>query len=136
VVKPICRDVMFLKRKSLPATEKDKKIIEDLIDTLKHHSNECVGMAANMIGENKRIIIAHLGFFDEIMVNPVIVEKDEPYETKESCLSLVGFREVTRYNRIKVEYLNKEFEQKVIDLQGFSAQIVQHECDHLEGIIV
>lgn len=136
MVRPICKDIIFLKQKAQKATEADRAVITDLFETLRAHQDECIGMAANMIGSNKRIIIAHLMFYDEVFVNPEIIDKQEPYDTEESCLSLVGKRPVKRYNRIVVKYLNTNFEPMEKEFTGLNAQIIQHECDHLEGIII
>lgn len=136
MVKKIVRNVMFLKKKSIEATEADKQIITDLEDTLRANTENCVGMAANMIGYNKRIIIVSLGFANMVMINPVIVGKTGEYETEEGCLSLDGERKTKRYEEILVEYYNKNFEKKSQKFTGYVAQIIQHECDHLEGIII
>ena len=136
MVRPICRDVKFLKRKSVPATSADAGIIQDLRDTLAAHRKACVGMAANMIGVNKRIIIFSSGILDIVMVNPVITKKTGRFETLESCLSLTGERRAVRYESIEVQYLDTHFQPKTGRFSGFTAQIIQHECDHLEGIII
>jgi len=136
MVKKIVRNIMFLKKKSIEATEDDKQIITDLEDTLRANTDNCVGLAANMIGYNKRIIIVSLGFANMVMVNPVIVGKKGEYETEEGCLSLDGERKTKRYEEILVEYYNKNFEKKSQKFTGYVAQIIQHECDHLEGIII
>ena len=136
MVKPIMRDVLFLGQKSEEATEVDKQIIEDLKDTLKANRERCVGMAANMIGYRKRIIIVSMGFVDMIMVNPVIVQKSQPYETEEGCLSLDGVRKTKRYKKIRVRYMDENFQAHTQEYDGYIAQIIQHECDHLEGIII
>ena len=136
MVKSIVRDVMFLSRESEEATEEDKQVITDLHDTLAAHRERCVGMAANMIGSRKRIIIVSLGFTDMVMVNPVITSKSEPYETEEGCLSLDGVRKTTRYGKITVRYQNESFKSHTEEYRGQIAQIIQHECDHLEGVII
>ncbi len=136
MVKKIVRNIMFLKKKSIEATEDDKQIITDLEDTLRANTDNCVGLAANMIGYNKRIIIVSLGFANMVMINPVIVGKTGEYETEEGCLSLDGERKTKRYEEILVEYYNKNFEKKSQKFTGYVAQIIQHECDHLEGIII
>ncbi|HAH17984.1 peptide deformylase [Eubacterium uniforme] len=136
MVKKIVRNVMFLKKKSIEATKDDKQIITDLEDTLRANTDNCVGLAANMIGYNKRIIIVSLGFANMVMINPVIVGKKGEYETEEGCLSLDGERKTKRYEEILVEYYNKNFEKKSQKFTGYVAQIIQHECDHLEGIII
>ena len=136
MVKPIMRDVLFLGQKSEEATEKDKQVITDLKDTLSANHERCVGMAANMIGYRKRIIIVSMGFMDVIMVNPVIVQKSQPYDTEEGCLSLDGVRKTKRYRKIRVQYQNEAFQQQTQEYEGYIAQIIQHECDHLDGIII
>ena len=136
MVKDIVRDVMFLGQKSEEATKDDLHIATDLRDTLAAHRDGCVGMAANMIGYRKRIIIVSMGFADVVMINPVIKNKLQPYKTEEGCLSLDGARPTTRYRKIKVEFLNESFEKQMMDYEGHIAQIIQHECDHLEGIII
>ena len=136
MIKPIMKDVLFLAQKSEPATAKDKNIAIDLLDTLQANSDRCVGMAANMIGERKRIIVFAVGKTNVVMFNPVIVKKDKPYETEEGCLSLVGERACTRYENIEVEYQDIKMRKQRSKFSGFTAQIIQHECDHLEGIII
>ncbi len=136
MIKQIMRDVLFLGQKSEDATEADKQIIADLHDTLKANHDRCVGMAANMIGYKKRIIIVSMGFMDFVMVNPVITQKLQPYDTEEGCLSLDGLRKTRRYRKIKVQFLDEEFQPHTQEYEGQIAQIIQHECDHLEGIII
>lgn len=136
MVKDIVRDVMFLGQKSEEATKDDIHIVADLRDTLAAHRGGCVGMAANMIGYRKRIIIVSMGLADVVMINPVIKNKRQPYNTEEGCLSLDGVRPTTRYRKIKVEFLNETFEKQTMDYEGHIAQIIQHECDHLDGIII
>lgn len=136
MVKPIVKDVMFLGQKSEPATKDDGQVITDLQDTLKAHRDGCVGMAANMIGYKKRMIIVSLGFADLIMQNPVIKAKSRKYETEESCLSLTGRRKTERYRDIEVEYLDVSFKKQRQKFSGYVAQIIQHEMDHLEGIVI
>ena len=136
MVRPIMRDVLFLGQKSEEATENDKQVIDDLKDTLKANHERCVGMAANMIGYRKRIIIVSMGFMNVIMVNPVILQKSQPYETEEGCLSLDGVRKTRRYNKIRVQYMDESFQSYTREYEGHIAQIIQHECDHLEGIII
>lgn len=136
MVRNINKDVFFLKQKSSLASLLDKVIGQDLKETLLSHSHECVGMAANMIGVSKRIIC----FKDEqkltIMYNPVILDKKEPYETQEGCLSLKGERSTIRYKKIKVSYLDEDFKQKIKTYYDFTAQIIQHEIDHCDGILI
>ena len=136
MIKPIVRDTFFLSRKSEEATKADITIVTDLEDTLKANRERCVGLAANMIGYRKKIIIVATGLADIVMINPVITIKDEPYETEEGCLSLTGVRKTTRYKRITVRYLDKAFAEHTQSFSGYIAQIIQHECDHLEGILI
>lgn len=136
MVRPIVRDIMILGRKSEPATKMDMQIITDLKDTLAANHERCVGMAANMIGFNKRIIIFSAMIGDIIMVNPVITRKKGEYETEEGCLSLDGERSTKRYKEIEIEYLDENFRKQKGVFKDFIAQIIQHECDHLEGIII
>ncbi|MCR5251465.1 MAG: peptide deformylase [Lachnospiraceae bacterium] len=134
--KEIVRDVFFLGQRSEEATEADRNVIEDLKDTLRAERERCVGMAANMIGYKKRIIIVSMGFADVVMVNPVIVSKSQPYETEEGCLSLDGVRKTKRHKKIRVRYQDENFEVKQQEYEGYIAQIIQHECDHLDGVII
>ncbi len=136
MIRPIVKDVFFLGQKSTEATKEDGFIAKDLRDTLEVKRAECVGMAANMIGFKKRIIIVDFGIGSVVMNNPVIVKKSGPYETEEGCLSLEGERKTTRYQEIEVEYQDSTFRKKKMKLNGYTAQIVQHECDHLDGIII
>ena len=136
MVKEICRDVLFLAQKSEPATKEDMQIVQDLLDTLKANEAGCVGMAANMIGVKKRIIAVNMGFLNAAMLNPVIVKKSGAYETEEGCLSLNGIRKTTRYQEIEVEYYDVNWKKQRGKFTGWTAQIIQHECDHLEGIII
>lgn len=136
MIKPICKDVFFLGQKSEPATEADAQTGTDLMDTLTANREHCVGMAANMIGIKKRIIVANAGFVNLLMYNPVIVSKKNPYETEEGCLSLAGVRKTTRYEEIEVEYLDRNFKKRKNKFTGWTAQIIQHEVDHCEGIII
>ena len=136
MIKPIVRDAFFLNQRSERATKADLHVAQDLEDTLKANRDRCVGMAANMIGYRKNIIIVATGLADMVMINPVITEKAEPYETEEGCLSLPGTRKTTRYNRITVRYLDKKFEEHTQNFSGYIAQIIQHECDHLQGILI
>ena len=136
MIKPIMRDVLFLNQKSEPATEADAQVIVDLLDTLKANAEHCVGMAANMIGVKKRIIVVNVGFVNMAMVNPEIVKKDTPYKTEEGCLSLIGVRPTTRYENIEVVYLDQNFKKQRQRFSGWTAQIIQHEIDHCNGIII
>ncbi len=136
MVKPIVRDVFFLNQRSEKATKSDLSVVQDLEDTLRANRERCVGMAANMIGYRKRIIIVAAGFANIVMINPVITEKSGAYETEEGCLSLPGERKTIRYNQITVKYLDKTFTEHTQTFSGYIAQIIQHECDHLEGILI
>lgn len=136
MIKPIMRDILFLGQKSEPATKEDLQIGKDLQDTLHANRERCVGMAANMIGIKKNIIIVNMGMVDVVMFNPVITKKDTPYETVEGCLSLDGVRKTTRYQNIEVEYYDFAWKKQKRKLTGWSAQICQHEIDHLEGKII
>ena len=136
MIRPIVRDVFFLGQRSAEATKQDLSVGRDLQDTLKANRERCVGMAANMIGVKKRIIIVSLGFLDLIMYNPVILRKDTPYEAEEGCLSLDGVRKTTRYRNIEVEYLDDSWKRHRQRYSGLTAQIIQHEVDHLDGIII
>lgn len=136
MVKSIVRDIFFLSQKSEESTAADKQVAIDLQDTLKAHRSGCVGMAANMIGYKKSTIIVSIGIMDLIMHNPVIIKKTGPFEAEEGCLSLDGTRKTTRYKDIEVKYQDINFKEKVQKFSGFPAQIVQHEVDHLDGIII
>lgn len=136
MIRNIVKDVLFLEQKSEHATKEDVEVINDLIDTLRANLDHCVGMAANMIGVKKRILVFSVGNIIVPMVNPVILKKEKPYEAEESCLSLEGFRKTTRYETIEVEYLDINFKKHKQIFTGFTAQIIQHEVDHFEGIII
>lgn len=137
MVREIIRDPIFLSGRSEPATKDDRQIITDLTDTLKANSEICVGLAANMIGERKCILVAVNGDDILVMVNPVIVDRSKQfYETEEGCLSLDGVRKTKRYVSIKVEYLDKKFKRKKQTFTGNTAQIIQHEMDHFHGILI
>lgn len=136
MVQPIMKDIFFLAQKSEPATQGDVQVITDLLDTLQAHTEHCVGMAANMIGVRKRIIAVNMGMISIAMVNPEIVKKDTPYETEEGCLSLPGVRPTTRYQNIEVVYLDRNFKKQRQRFSGWTAQIIQHEIDHCDGIII
>ncbi len=136
MVKEIMRDPFFLAQKSVPASQDDLQVGRDLMDTLKVHREGCVGMAANMIGVKKNIIIVNMGFVDMVMFNPVITSKSGPYQTEEGCLSLVGVRKTTRYQDIEVEYYDFAWKKQRQKLSGWTAQIVQHEIDHCNGIVI
>lgn len=136
MIKPIVKDILFLSQKSEPATKDDIAVIDDLTDTLRENLEYCVGMAANMIGVKKRILVFTIGDLIIPMINPVILNKENSYETEECCLSLIGFRKTTRYEKIEVEYLDRNFKKQRQIFKGFTAQIIQHEIDHFEGIII
>lgn len=136
MIKPIMRDIFFLNQKSEPATKADRAVAVDLLDTLKANEAGCVGMAANMIGVKKRIIAVNMGIVNVAMFNPKIVKKSGKYETEEGCLSLDGVRLCTRYREIEVEYQDMDFKWQRQKYSGWIAQIIQHECDHLEGVII
>ena len=136
MIRSIVRDVFFLGQKSEAASKEDLAVGKDLRDTLQANRDRCVGMAANMIGIRKRIIIVSLGFTDTVMFNPVIVKKEGVFETEEGCLSLDGVRKTKRYKTIEVEYLDEEWKKRRQRFTGMPAQIIQHEVDHLNGIII
>lgn len=136
MIKPIIKDILFLGQKSEEATKNDIVVIDDLIDTLRANLEHCVGLAGNMIGVKKRILVFTLGNLIVPMINPVILKKEKLYETEESCLSLIGFRKTKRYETIDVEYLDRNFKKQKQEFTGFTAQIIQHEMDHFEGIII
>lgn len=136
MVKPIMRDLFFLRQRAEKATEADRQTAIDLLDTLKAHEDGCVGMAANMIGVNKAIIAVNMGFMNVAMFNPKIVKRNGKYETEEGCLSLDGVRKCVRYQEIKVEYEDINFKRQRQKYSGWTAQIIQHECDHLNEIII
>ncbi len=132
----IVKDVLFLQQKSEPATKLDLYLAQDLQDTLLAHQENCVGLAANMIGVRKRVIIFQYGLVPVVMFNPVLLSKSGPYQAEEGCLSLSGSRLTTRYQEITVEYLDRNWERQNMTLNGLPAQICQHELDHLEGILI
>ena len=136
MIRDIVKDEEFLKIPSVNASIKDKQVAVDLLDTLEHNSENCVGLAANMIGHSLNIIAVNIHQTLVIMYNPVIVEKHDPYETEEGCLSLEGVRQTTRYETIEVEYFDRDFKKKKEVFNGFVAQIIQHEIDHCNGIII
>ena len=136
MVKNIVKDVMFLSQKAEKATEEDKYITKDLLDTLKANKDRCVGLAANMIGYNKAKICVSGELYDFIMINPVITNKKEEYQTEEGCLSLIGERKCKRYKEIEVDYLDINFNKQHAKYSGFTAEIIQHEIDHTNGIII
>ena len=130
------KDILFLGQKSEPATKQDLSAGQDLQDTLQANSDRCVGMAANMIGVRKKIIIVNMGIINVVMYNPVILKKDSPYETEEGCLSLTGVRKTIRYENIEVEYQDSSWKKHRQKFSGWTAQIIQHEVDHLNGVII
>ena len=136
MVREICKDVLFLARKSEPATPDDLPVAADLLETLEAHADGCVGMAANMIGVARRII----AFDDEgiyrVLFNPEIVKKSGPYEAEEGCLSLTGPRKAKRWKTIKVQYQDEQFRVRFRTWTGWPAQIIQHEIDHCERILI
>lgn len=136
MIKEINRDIFILSQKSVPATENDRQTGEDLLETLIANSERCVGMAANMIGVSKNIIAINDNNNYTVMYNHEILKADKEYETEEGCLSLDGVRKTKRYRKIKVRYLDKDFKIKIKTYDGFTAQIIQHEIDHLSGIII
>ncbi len=136
MVKPIIKGISIFRKAAL-ATRDDIQIATDLADTLRANSDKCVGMAANMIGINKRIIAIAAGPFVMTMINPVIIKKSkETYEAEESCLSLDGFRTTVRHEEIEVEYYDNNFKKYHQTFSGYSAQIIQHEIDHCDGVVI
>ena len=136
MIREIVHDTFFLQQPSEPAVRSDVKIGKDLQDTLRANQEHCVGMAANMIGVRKRIIIIAIGKSSLVMFNPELIRKEGVYETEEGCLSLEGKRHATRYETIEVRYLDERWRKQTIKLHGWPAQICQHELDHLEGILI
>ena len=136
MIRPIVHDPLLLARPSVPATEADLPVANDLIDTLRANLDRCVGMAANMIGERKRIIAMARGPVIIIMLNPKILSRSGEYETEEGCLSLEGVRKTTRYRSIRLSWQDMQMKVRTGTLDGFQAQIVQHELDHCDGILI
>ncbi len=136
MVRAIVKDPLFLALKSGEATREDLPVGRDLADTLRVHREACVGMAANMIGVRKRVIIVNMGVMDIVMFNPVIVSKSGAYETEEGCLSLSGTRKTTRYRDIEVEYLDGAWKKRRGRFSAWTAQIIQHEINHCDGIVI
>lgn len=136
MVREICRDTFFLAQKAAPAAADDLGAAQDLLDTLAAHRDGCVGMAANMIGVNKRIIVFDNEGVYQVMYNPEIVKKSGPYETEEGCLSLTGIRPAKRWKSIKVRWQNEKFQERLKTFTGWTAQIIQHELDHCQGIVI
>lgn len=136
MVREIMHDPLFLAQKSEPATQADRQVIDDLLDTLQANRDRCVGMAANMIGVRKNIIAICNGPFVMAMVNPKITDKKGMYTTEEGCLSLAGARPAKRWKEITVSYLDQNFQPHVNTFREFTAQIIQHEIDHCEGVLI
>ena len=136
MVKPIMKDPIFLAQKSSPATIEDLPVAQDLLDTLEAHKDGCVGMAANMIGVSKRIIAFDCDGKYMVMFNPEIIKASDSYITDEGCLSLEGIRQTKRYRSIKVQYQNESFQIRRKTFTGWTAQIIQHEIDHCNGILI
>ena len=136
MIREIMKDPLFLAQKAEPATKSDLHTAQDLLETLQAHQEECVGMAANMIGVKKSIIVFDNEGTYMIMFNPKIVKKSEPFETEEGCLSLPGTRKTKRWKSIKVQYENEQFQQRLKTFHGWTAQIIQHELDHCAGILI
>ena len=136
MIREICKDETFLSQKAEPATPEDLQTAADLLETLAHHKEGCVGMAANMIGVNKRIIAFGNEGSYMVMFNPEMLKKAGPFQAQEGCLSLSGLRPVKRWKTIKVRWQNEKFQERVKTFTGWTAQIIQHEIDHCEGIII
>lgn len=136
MVREICRDETFLAQKAEPAAADDLGTARDLLDTLAAHRDGCVGMAANMIGVNKRIIVFDNGGEYMLMFNPVIIRQSGAYEAEEGCLSLSGTRRVKRFRTIKVQWQNEKFQTRLKTFTGWTAEIIQHEIDHCEGVLL
>ncbi len=136
MIKKIVRDPLFLAQKSVDATEADRQVVIDLLDTLRANLDCCVGMAANMIGVRKNIIVVAAELFQFAMINPVITKKSGAFRTEEGCLSLTGVRPCTRYREIEVDYLDQNFKPQHGRYSGWTAQIIQHEIDHCNGVVI
>ncbi len=136
MVRPVIRDTFLLSQKSAPATPDDLDAVRDLIDTLAANREQCVGMAANMIGVLRRFIAVMDGERILVMLNPEIVKASGPYHTEEGCLSLDGTRPTRRYRSIKVRWQDEAFRVRIRTFEGFTAEIIQHEMDHLEGVVI
>lgn len=136
MIREICKDETFLAHKAAPATAADLGVAQDLMETLIAHKDGCVGMAANMIGVNKRIIAFENDGEYMVMFNPVIVKQSGAYETDEGCLSLTGTRKTKRHKVIKVQWQNEKFQTRLKTFTGWTAEIIQHEIDHCEGILI
>ena len=136
MIRDICKDETFLAQKAEPATPADLPVAADLLETLEHHKAGCVGMAANMIGVNKRIIAFDNEGTYMVMFNPEIVKQSGPYDAEEACLSLTGTRPAKRWKSIKVRWQNEKFQERLKTFTGWTAQIIQHEIDHGEGLLI
>ena len=136
MIREICKDETFLAQKAVPATADDLATAQDLLDTLTAHKDGCVGMAANMIGVNKRIIAFDNEGTYMVMFNPVIVRQSGSYEAQEGCLSLTGIRKTKRFQTVKVQWQNEQFQTRLKTFTGWTAEIIQHEIDHCEGILI
>ena len=136
MIREIMRDEVFLAQKAEPATREDLSVAQDLLDTLEANKERCVGMAANMIGVNKRIIVFDNEGTYMVMFNPEIIKRSGPYQTEEGCLSLEGTQPAKRWRSIKVRYQNEKFQERFKPFTDWTAQIIQHEVDHCEGIII
>ena len=136
MIREICRDETFLAQKAAPATADDLATAQDLLDTLTAHKDGCVGMAANMIGVCKRIIAFDNAGTYMVMFNPVIVRQSGPYEAQEGCLSLTGVRKTKRFQTVKVQWQNEKFQTRLKTFTGWTAEIIQHEIDHCEGVLI
>ncbi len=136
MIREICKDEHFLAQIAEPATPEDIPVAQDLLDTLTAHKDGCVGMAANMIGVNKRIIVFDNDGAYMLMFNPVIVKRSGPYSAEEGCLSLTGLRRTKRWQSIKVQWQNEQFQTRLKTFTGWTAQIIQHEIDHCDGILI
>ena len=136
MIKSIVHDPLFLAQKSLPATPADAAVAQDLLDTLAAHADGCVGMAANMIGVSKRIIAVEAEEGYLVLFNPVILKKTGAYEAEEGCLSLEGVRKTRRWQILKVQYQTPEGKPRIKNFTGWTAQIIQHEVDHCDGILI
>ncbi len=136
MIREIMKDPIFLGAKSEPATPADVQIGQDLLDTLAAHREGCVGMAANMIGVRKRVIVFDNQGTDMVMFNPVILKQEGAYDTEEGCLSLPGVRKTRRWHKIKVQYQNEQFQTRIKTFTGWTAQIIQHEIDHCNGVLI
>ena len=136
MIRDICKDQAFLAQKAEPASPEDLPVAADLLETLEVHRDGCVGMAANMIGVNKRIIAFENDGEYMVMFNPVIVKQSGAYETDEGCLSLTGTRKTKRHKVIKVQWQNEKFQARLKTFTGWTAEIIQHEIDHCEGILI